>query len=324
MHVIAYCGVSCYIIIGMSQKTKTGTFVRIDTSLPSNRKWLELQARADSPQRLYVDSLVFAYQNDTDGHIDRMQARFTLRATDDMIAALVGVGLWDECEDGWVIHDYGDCQETHAEREARRERNRRNGARGGRPKKTQSVSEWDTQSDTESLTESGTEMKPRQKHSIYIEDKTDSDTESLTESEPTRFVGRWDDQFQRFRAMWRKKGGRLSDVRAAFETACADVGVGVVMVSAQQYAQDTADIDAKFTKSPLAWLSDRACYASRTPDLATPGTDDRSDAALGRWLESHDGADAFAARRVYYSRMNRTNAEAIQALDAWAERGYEM
>ena len=114
-------------------------------------------------------------------------------------------------------------------------------------------------------------------------------------------------EFAEFRRIWRKKGGRLGDVIAAFDHAAADVGVDRLMASARRYVADAEGTETRFTKSPVAWLTDRACYAAADVPVASAV---RSEADFSRQWEDHcDGltdADYLRARGDYW-RLGRVD-----------------
>lgn len=84
---------------------------------------------------LYICGLTYCGRYLTDGYIPRGQVR-KLADVDDATALadrLVAVGLWEEIEDGYVVHDYLEynptAEEVLATREARAEAGHRAGLR---------------------------------------------------------------------------------------------------------------------------------------------------------------------------------------------------
>jgi hypothetical protein len=99
-------------------------WTRLDDGFHQHPKILAL---SDSAHRLFVDTLNWAVANLTDGHVPTHLPNICLphgtdRTRKAAIAELVGSGLWTQNGVGWVIHDFGDYQETKEEVRARREK----------------------------------------------------------------------------------------------------------------------------------------------------------------------------------------------------------
>jgi len=120
------------------------TWCRIECKLRENPKAVEVGRIA---RLVYIDAILYSAEHLTDGKIRRHALRFVsdvkdyplsdeegfpFQCDEDVARLLVDVGLWDEVEDGWVIHDYLDYQPSRQEVEAVKARKAEAGRRGGR------------------------------------------------------------------------------------------------------------------------------------------------------------------------------------------------
>jgi len=68
---------------------------------------------------LWTAAGAYAANFNTDGRIPAWfpasQRRHPDEDVDALIAALVALGLWEPCEQGWQMHDYQDWNRTHAQ-----------------------------------------------------------------------------------------------------------------------------------------------------------------------------------------------------------------
>ena len=88
-------------------------WVRLDTGFPDNPKVLELLDRGKHRALVaYVCSMAWAGRQETRGLIPRSALPF-LHATKREAAELVRARLWDETDQGWSIHDFGEYQLTN-------------------------------------------------------------------------------------------------------------------------------------------------------------------------------------------------------------------
>ncbi len=78
------------------------TWVRLDDRFAEHPKVVGL---SDAAFRLHVNALCYAARNLTDGHIPVGAIR-ALRGQRRTVVALITAGCWEECDDGWAIHDY--------------------------------------------------------------------------------------------------------------------------------------------------------------------------------------------------------------------------
>lgn len=86
---------------------------------------------------LHVMAITYCAGNLTDGAVPAAWVESQFRRVRDEQAAtsaLVAAGLWAVGDDGWLIHDYLDHQDSKAKVVAKRQQNAENGKRGGRAK----------------------------------------------------------------------------------------------------------------------------------------------------------------------------------------------
>jgi len=101
---------------------------RVDDGMLEHRKWVQLEERG---ARVWADCLAvwvaclgYAARQATDGHVPSawlIRATPLGRAALKSADALVEVGLFERHDDGYVMHDFLEYNESRAERNARRE-----------------------------------------------------------------------------------------------------------------------------------------------------------------------------------------------------------
>ena len=109
------------------------TWIKLDDQFSTNQKIL---AATKDGRELYFSALGHCARNLTDGFIDaglvrQLGALFEVYDVDPAIAKLLEVGLWDEAEGGYQIHDYLDYNPSKAATLALREARADSGRRGG-------------------------------------------------------------------------------------------------------------------------------------------------------------------------------------------------
>ncbi|SDL74192.1 hypothetical protein SAMN05421874_12859 [Nonomuraea maritima] len=103
-------------------------WVRLDDPFPTHRKVRHL---SDQAFRLYVSALCWCNANLSDGQIPERELKFVsdVRAPKRYASELVSVGLWEETDSGWCVHDYLEYQPSAEKiregREAKRARQER-------------------------------------------------------------------------------------------------------------------------------------------------------------------------------------------------------
>lgn len=103
---------------------------RLDANVATNHKTLALLGMRGGEHALLVWMFSHGYcaGHGTDGFIPKA-AIGTFHGTAKDAVLLVEVGLWDECEGGWEVHDWSDYQPTSEESRARSERARKAAAK---------------------------------------------------------------------------------------------------------------------------------------------------------------------------------------------------
>jgi len=91
-------------------------WVRLDTTLASNHKVLELLDQRDGPKalNLYIFGLGHCGANGTDGFIPR-PALGLMHGTVKLANILVAAGLWHAEEGGYTVHDWLEHQPSSEE-----------------------------------------------------------------------------------------------------------------------------------------------------------------------------------------------------------------
>lgn len=98
------------------------TWVRLDTSFPSNPKVLELVAdRKFKAAFAYVTGLAYCGAHGTDGFIPTLALPY-LHASKTDAKHLVSVNLWRPVPGGWEVPDWREFQPSAEQNEGRRKR----------------------------------------------------------------------------------------------------------------------------------------------------------------------------------------------------------
>lgn len=97
-------------------------WVKLDDTFTDHPK---VEMAGDNAAWLYVAGLLYAYRADTDGFIPngRVPKLTNLKGPKRLAQRLVDVKLWEVADDGYVIHDYLDHQQSAADREEQRAAN---------------------------------------------------------------------------------------------------------------------------------------------------------------------------------------------------------
>lgn len=98
------------------------TWVKLDDRFPSHRK---IALLADRAFRLHVSALCWCAENLTDGYVSERELPLVARLRNPRAAAkeLVGAGLWDRVDGGWLVHDYLDYNPSRDQVLAERKKN---------------------------------------------------------------------------------------------------------------------------------------------------------------------------------------------------------
>lgn len=107
-------------------------WVRLDDNISEHPKIAALDDHAFS---LFVAGLAYCNRNMTDGfipsHVGIGQLRYSNGNTIPAIRQLEEIGLWQEEDGGWRVHDYDDYQPSKAQVEAERAQKKAAGKAGG-------------------------------------------------------------------------------------------------------------------------------------------------------------------------------------------------
>lgn len=97
-------------------------WVKLDDTFTDHPK---VEMAGDNAAWLYVAGLLYAYRADTDGFIPhgRVPKLTNLKAPLRLARRLVDVRLWEAVDNGYVIHDYLDHQQSSIDREEQRAAN---------------------------------------------------------------------------------------------------------------------------------------------------------------------------------------------------------
>lgn len=113
------------------------TWAKLDDQFPVNVK---VSALKDNEFRLHVTAICHCSAQLTDGfvakHVPGVLPNVPrTRALKRAINKLVEIGLWEEVDDGWVIHDYLDWNPSAAQAKAKKAARAAAGRRGGQAKR---------------------------------------------------------------------------------------------------------------------------------------------------------------------------------------------
>ncbi len=101
-------------------------WVKLDDGMPEHPKVAGL---GDSAFRAYVCSIAYASRQLTDGYLPESVARtYANGALDTLLEA----GLWEQTDDGYIVHDYLDYQRSRADVLQLREDRKAAGSKGGK------------------------------------------------------------------------------------------------------------------------------------------------------------------------------------------------
>lgn len=96
----------------------TGAAALMDARLPV--QWLvdrRIQRLSDADYRAFVNALIWAVANKTDGVVDDADLALIAGISDTAPAAFVAAELWTALENGWLITDFASTQTSRSEHE---------------------------------------------------------------------------------------------------------------------------------------------------------------------------------------------------------------
>lgn len=106
-------------------------YIQVEASVRTHRKFLKAGPAASW---LWLCSVGYSQDGLTDGFIPYEALNYLgVKAPKNLKAKLVAVGLWDEVQGGWRIHDYANHNKSAAEVNRIKNERRAGGSKGGRP-----------------------------------------------------------------------------------------------------------------------------------------------------------------------------------------------
>ena len=146
-----------------------------------------------------------------------------------------------EVEEGWVIRDFAEHQDTRAEIEARSERNKAAGRRGGQAKAKRNAKQVASKSLSESLPETETETETEEQ-----KQKTSSPAAPSMPKYPAPFEAFW--------AVYPRKTGK-GQALTAWEKARRKIGDQPLIAAAGIFASDPNLPETEFIPHAATWLN---------------------------------------------------------------------
>lgn len=156
------------------------TWVRLDDQFPIHRK---VGALSDPAFRLHVEALCWCARHLTDGVVSRddLSTVSRIRGAERYVAELVRRGCWSETDEGWLIHDYLEYQQSRSKVLQTREQRQKAGRAGG---KRSGESRRGSKAAGQSADGSKGEAKPKQDASHSVEPPAPSFFEGRTGRPP--------------------------------------------------------------------------------------------------------------------------------------------
>ena len=109
----------------MANTNNTGTWIKLCTAARINSKILHAERRSWAACWLWVKSLLLAYDSNNNGYLDSLQVETALYPEQELVDILVEEGLWEKKDDGYLIHDYTDFQQSSLDRQGTTNRYRK-------------------------------------------------------------------------------------------------------------------------------------------------------------------------------------------------------
>ena len=142
-------------------------FFKLTLDFPDHAKILPL---SDTAFRCIVEAIAYSRKHETDGFLARRYAvaRWSLEVLRELCENDPQKPTLIEREDGWIIHDYADMNDTSAEISARRERNKMAGKQGGLAKAKQRAKQPAKRLASEVLSENVAEEEEEKEIGSYL------------------------------------------------------------------------------------------------------------------------------------------------------------
>lgn len=99
-------------------------WLKTDDRFPEHRK---IRRLSDGAYRLHHTAMCACAKDETDGYITRADLADMqhIQRLSKYIPALVEAGLWEEVDEGWLIHDFLDYNPSHAQQDEKRAADRK-------------------------------------------------------------------------------------------------------------------------------------------------------------------------------------------------------
>lgn len=220
---------------------------RFTLDFPDNYKVMPL---SDAAFRCLVEATLWSRKQMSDGVLARRYAvaRWGLEVLNELASNDPDNPSFIEQEDGWLIRDFDEHQDTRAEIEARSARNKLAGQRGGQARAKRSAKRVASTSlsETQAETETETETKNKEQTSCSTElNPVEQASAVVQPAYPADFSAWWD-------VYPRRQSKRPA--AAAFAKAKKRATVDQLIAGARRYAADPHRV-AEFTKLPATWLN---------------------------------------------------------------------
>lgn len=220
---------------------------RFTQDFPDNPKIMPL---SDKAFRCLVEATLWSCKQQTDGLLPSRYAvaRWGQATLDELTSNDYVKPSLDVVENGFMIHDFAQHQETKADIEARRERNKLNGQKGGQAKAKRLGKRGASESPSEPLADKDKEVFKRSR----------STTSSSTG---------YSDEFSTW---WEHYPRKVAKGAAAkrFAKAIKLIDVDTLIAATDRFAASVRDEDRKYVPHPATWLNDRRW---EDDDTATTG-----------------------------------------------------
>lgn len=198
-------------------------YAKFTLDFADNYKILPL---SDEAFRCLVEATLWSRKHMTDGVLARRYAvaRWGLGVMTELATNDPENPSLIESEEGWLIRDFAEHQDTRAEIEARSERNKAAGQKGGQARAKRSAKR--------------------------VASASVSETQAETETETYKNKG----DFEAFWTAYPRKVSRKA-AEKAYTKALADVTAEQLLTAAKAYAHSVKDSDPKFIAHPTTWLN---------------------------------------------------------------------
>lgn len=290
-------------------------WTKVDTRFPRHPKVLAAAERQLGPygharvSDLWLEGASYANENLTDGFIPRAELK---RLSHDprpfqVADALVAVGLWEPCEGGFRMHDYGDWNPIAAEvkeqqaKHRERQRRYRNGDGGVTRHTTEHETRQVTRDVTHPVTRHVTQLSQGDRARDPVPSRPDTVPSRELHTEPedcTDFGGmQADEAWQEFQETYpanRVQAGYLA--LQGFLAACRDVGYPSVKAALLQHKRSEQWQNPAHIPNAQKWFEEQR-YRQVLPEAAT-GADAqaRAQEKARQCLADLDQRRAVAAR----------------------------